>query len=144
MTSDDVFDAISHPLRIEILKELAKRPSGFADLKRKFKIDSSGLLDFHLKKMSALITTDRDGLYQLNDRGYAAIQAVTIVSHHGWQRRSWYINLGTYILMNSYFVLVSPFWFFGFIPTTAWIVFYSYWTFVKRRVRLRSNGSDSE
>ncbi|MGY5876887.1 MAG: helix-turn-helix domain-containing protein [Candidatus Thorarchaeota archaeon] len=143
MTSDDVFDAISHPLRIEILQELAKRPSGFADLKRKFKIKSSGLLDFHLKKMSTLVTTDRDGLYQLNDRGFAALQAVNIVSHHGWQRRSWYINLGTYILMNSYFIMISSLWFLAFIPTTAWIVFYSYWTFVKRRVRLRTNGSES-
>ena len=55
MGSDDLFDAISHPLRIEILKELSKRPRRFAEIKRELKIGSSGLLDFHLKKLDDLI-----------------------------------------------------------------------------------------
>ena len=45
MGSDDLFDAISHPLRIEILKELSKRPRRFAEIKRELKIGSSGLLE---------------------------------------------------------------------------------------------------
>ncbi|MFW9862474.1 MAG: ArsR/SmtB family transcription factor [Candidatus Thorarchaeota archaeon] len=141
MNSDEVFDAISHPMRVEILKELAKGPRGFADLKRKLKISSSGLLDFHLKKMSSIVTTNENGSYILNDRGYAAIQAVDVVAKYGWQRRAYFINVGMYIVMNMYLFIAVQHWavLIVFGIWTAWIVFYSYWTFVKRRVRLREN-----
>ena len=43
MGSDDLFEAVSHPLRIEIVKALAEKPLRFADLKRALKISSSGL-----------------------------------------------------------------------------------------------------
>jgi len=145
MTSDEVFEAISHPMRIALLKELAKRPIRFADLKRKLRIKSGGLLDFHLKKMETIVTTDKDGLYTLNDRGFAALRAVYVVSNYGWQRRAWFINLATVIFMNVYlFFSIPEFFVFGAIPTVGWLVFYSYWTFVKRRVRLRTNGVDIE
>jgi hypothetical protein len=145
MTSDEVFEAISHPMRILILKELSKKPTRFADLKRKLRIKSSGLLDFHLKKMDAVIITDKDGLYTLNDRGFAALRAVYVVSNYGWQRRAWFINLATIIFMNVYlFFSIPEFFIFGAAPTIGWLIFYSYWTFVKRRVRLRSNGIAAE
>ena len=145
MTSDEVFEAISHPMRIAILKELEKKPLGFADLKRRLKIRSSGQLDFHLKKMDAVVTTNREGQYTLNDRGYAALRAVYVVSNYGWQRRAWIINLSTVILMNVYLYFSIPeFFIFGAIPTIGWLIFYSYWTFVKRGVRLRENGGREE
>jgi DNA-binding transcriptional ArsR family regulator len=142
MASDDLFDAISHPLRIEILKTLAKGPMRFADIKRKFKIESSGQLDFHLKKMEILLTTNTMGEYELNDRGFSALRAVNIVSHHGWQRRSWFVNVIMYLILTGTLLLWSiPLWWLVFIPYTGWIAFYTYWTFVKRKVRLRENGS---
>lgn len=145
MTSDEVFEAISHPMRIAILKELAKKPLRFADLKRNLRIKSNGLLDFHLKKMVTIITTNKDGLYELNDRGFAALRAVSVVSHLGWQRRAWILNLATVILMNVYlFFSIPEFFVYGAIPTIGWLLFYSYWTFVKRRVKLRSNGFEQE
>ena len=138
MTSDEVFEAISHPLRVSILKELAKRPTRFADLKRAMKIKSSGLLDFHLKKME---TKDKDGLYTLNDRGFAALRAVHVVSNYGWQRRSWIINVIMMSVIDIFLLFSMPeYYIFIAIPTIGWIAFYSYWTFVKRRVRLRNNG----
>jgi DNA-binding transcriptional ArsR family regulator len=145
MTSDEVFEAISHPMRIAILKELAKEPIRFADLKRRLRIKSSGLLDFHLKKMELVITTDRDGLYALNDRGFAALRAVNIVSNYGWQRRSWAINVIMLGSINIFFFFTAPeLYIFVAIPTLSWILFYSYWTFVKRRVRLIGNSVDTE
>ncbi|MFW9966913.1 MAG: ArsR/SmtB family transcription factor [Candidatus Thorarchaeota archaeon] len=142
MSSDEVFDAISHPMRVEILKELAKGPRGFADLKRKLKISSSGLLDFHLKKMASIVATNADGSYILNDRGFAAVQAIDVVSKYGWQRRAYFINVGMYIVMNAFLILTIQHWavLIVFGIWTSWIVFYSYWTFIKRRVRLRDNG----
>ena len=58
MSSDELFEAVSHPLRIEIVKALAEKPLRFADLKRNLRISSSGLLDFHLKKLDDLIFTN--------------------------------------------------------------------------------------
>jgi len=150
LDQDDVFDAVSHPLRIEILNLLAKKPQRFADIKRILNIDSSGLLDFHLKKLneSELVKTDKDGCYTLAERGFAALQAVETLSKYGWQRRAYYINLAVCISLNLYFPLVYFFierntiffsaWLLIVLPVTAaWIAFYSYWTFVKGHIRLR-------
>jgi hypothetical protein len=145
MTSDEVFEAISHPIRIGILKELSKRPTRFADLKRNLKIKSGGRLDFHLKKMESVIMTDKDGLYTLNHRGFGALRAVHIVSNYGWQRRSWIINVAMLSAINIFLLFTVPeYYILVAIPTIGWILFYSYWTFVKRRVRLRNNGIDPE
>jgi hypothetical protein len=132
-------------MRIAILKELEKKPTGFADLKRKLKIKSSGLLDFHLKKMEPVITTDKDGLYTLSNRGFAALRAVNVVSNYGWQRRSWILNVLMMSMLNIYFFFAAfEFYIFAAIPTIGWLLFYSYWTFVKRRVSLRRNGANHE
>ncbi|MFX1485117.1 MAG: ArsR/SmtB family transcription factor [Promethearchaeota archaeon] len=145
MTSDEVFEAISHPMRIAILKELSKKPKRFADLKRALKIKSGGLLDFHLKKMESVITTDSDGLYTLNSRGYAALRAVHIVSSYGWQKRSWIMNVLMMIFFNIYFLFAAfEFYIFVAIPTIGWALFYTYWTFVKRRVSLRNKSIQTE
>ena len=133
MGSDDLFDAISHPLRIEILKELSKRPRRFAEIKRELKIGSSGLLDFHLKKLDDLITINKDGLYALTEKGFAALQAVEVANKYGWQRRSFYLNLTAFILINAYSLLVGfshTIYYWTTIPplTTAWIVFREYTT----------------
>ncbi|MGY5860558.1 MAG: helix-turn-helix domain-containing protein [Candidatus Thorarchaeota archaeon] len=145
MTSDEVFEAISHPMRIAILKELAKKPTRFADLKRNLKIKSGGQLDFHLKKMESVITTDHDGLYTLNYRGYGALRAVHVVSSYGWQKRSWMMNILMMAFLNIYFLFAAfELYIFAAIPTIGWAIFYSYWTFVKRRVWLREDSDDSD
>jgi DNA-binding transcriptional ArsR family regulator len=149
MGSDELFEAISHPLRIDIVKLLAEKPLGFADLKRKLGISSSGLLDFHLKKLDDLIALNREGCYSLTDKGYAALTSVEgaagyyrIRSAH---KRSYFLNLIVCVLVN-----VGTFWVAGQVGnyflwyavvlpiTLAWIIFYTYWTFVKRRIRLKS------
>ena len=143
MGSDDLFDAISHPLRIEILKELSKSPRPFAEIKRELKIESSGLLDFHLKKLDDLIMINKNGLYALTEKGFAALQAVEVANKYGWQKRSFYLNLMAFILINAYCLLTGHphtmfYWMIVLPLTTAWIVFYSFWTFVKRRIRLKN------
>jgi len=134
---NDLFEAVSHPLRIELLKALAGKPMRFAEIKRRFKIESSGLLDFHLKKLGDLVTV-RDGRYTLTEKGFAALQAVEAISKHGWQRRAFYLNLGACILVIAYALIANPHWLpIVLFTTLAWIAFYSYWVFVKRRVRIR-------
>ena len=143
MSDDNIFGAIAHPIRVQLVQLLAKHPQGFADLKRQLKIQSSGKLDFHLKKLHPLITTNHDNLYVLNDTGIAALQAINIIQKHGFQRRSYFFSLLVFIIMNVYsYVIIAPWHFLlwvyaSLLPTTAWILFYTYTTFVKRRIPLR-------
>ena len=138
MSSNDIFEAISHPLRVEILKLLAKKPMRFADIKRELEIESSGLLDFHLKKLDNLISVDNEGFYVLSEKGFAALQAIDIISKYGWQKRAYYLNIALAIIINLFTLILDIKW----LPLTIsvsiiWIAFYSYWTLVKRRIRLR-------
>ena len=148
MSSDELFEAVSHPLRIEIVKALAEKPLRFADLKRNLKINSSGLLDFHLKKLDDLIAVNNEGCYSLTDKGFAAL--TTIESAAGYyrlrsaQKRSFLYNLIVCVLVNiGALWTVSQLnnyalWYAIILPiTVAWMAFYSYWTFVKRRINLR-------
>jgi DNA-binding HxlR family transcriptional regulator len=72
----ELFDAIAHPVRIKILKILEKKPTSFASLKRQLGIESSGNLDFHLKKLGELVTVREDGLYGLTEAGKEALLSI--------------------------------------------------------------------
>ncbi|HDD63868.1 MAG TPA: ArsR family transcriptional regulator [Thermoprotei archaeon] len=136
--SEKLFDAISHPLRIKILEELSRKPMGFAELKRKLGITSSGKLDFHLKKLNGLVTVNSYGKYTLTSRGYAALQAVNVAKRYGWQKRAFYFNIIAILLLNLYFAAVNPWmWLIVALPiSSAWIIFYSYWSIVRRKIFL--------
>jgi len=149
MSSDEMFEAVSHPIRIDIVKILAEKPLGFADLKRELRISSSGLLDFHLKKLDDLIATNKEGRYSLTEKGFAAL--TTVEGAAGYYRlrsahkKSYFLALAVTALVNIGVLWVAfqtenyLIWYAIVLPVTlAWIVFYSYWTLVKRRVRLRT------
>jgi DNA-binding HxlR family transcriptional regulator len=74
--SAELFEAISHPVRIKIIKILEKQPTSFASLKRQLGIDSSGNLDFHLKKLGELVAVREDGLYGLTEAGKEALLSI--------------------------------------------------------------------
>jgi DNA-binding transcriptional ArsR family regulator len=75
----ELFEAISHPERIKILKILKEQPSSFASMKRKLGIESSGNLDYHLKKLRQLVIVREDGLYGLSDAGKEALLSVEAI-----------------------------------------------------------------
>jgi hypothetical protein len=72
----DLFEAISHPTRILLLKILKEDSMGFASLKHALGITSSGNLQHHLHKLDTLITTDDHGKYTLTDAGREAVFAI--------------------------------------------------------------------
>jgi len=72
----ELFEAISHPERIKILRILEKEPTSFASLKRQLGIRSSGNLDHHLKKLGDLVKVREDGLYCLTDAGKQALLSI--------------------------------------------------------------------
>jgi len=135
MISKEVFEAISHPIRIQILKKLAEKPRSFSELKRELGIKSSGKLDFHLKKLKELIALDEEGRYCLTKTGYAALQAIDVVQKYGWQKRAYILNLAVYALINIFAVLKipSPWLWIVFFLSTAWLAFYTYWNIKKRK-----------
>lgn len=130
------FDALSHPLRIKLLRLLSKRDMSFSELKRELGISSSGKLDFHLKKLDGLVTINPDGYYTLTRDGFAALEAVSVVEKYGWQRRAYILNLILYLILNIYLYFVSfKIWYLLIFPiSTGWILLYSYWSIFKRRV----------
>jgi DNA-binding HxlR family transcriptional regulator len=75
----EVFDALSHPTRIMILKALSDGALGFSDLKKKLGIESSGHLQHHLNKLNDLLKTDEYGKYTLSDQGKDALLSVQAV-----------------------------------------------------------------
>jgi DNA-binding HxlR family transcriptional regulator len=77
--SAELFEAISHPERIKILKILSEKPSSFAALKRQLGIESSGNLDYHLKKLNQLVTVQENGLYGLSDAGREALLSIEAI-----------------------------------------------------------------
>ncbi|MGA2310141.1 MAG: winged helix-turn-helix domain-containing protein [Candidatus Bathyarchaeia archaeon] len=77
--SAELFEAISHPVRIRILKILEKQPTSFASLKRQLNIESSGNLDHHLKKLAQLTKVRADGLYCLTDAGKEALLSIEAI-----------------------------------------------------------------
>ena len=144
-----MFEAVSHPIRIDIVRILAEKPLGFADLKRGLKISSSGLLDFHIKKLDDLVAINKEGRYSLTEKGFAAL--TTIEGAAGYyrlrsaQKRSFLLALTVVVLVNIGTLWVAfqtenyITWYAIVLPITlAWIIFYSYWTLVKRRIRLKT------
>jgi DNA-binding HxlR family transcriptional regulator len=149
MSSDEMFEAVSHPTRIDIVQILAEKPLGFADLKRELKISSSGLLDFHLKKLDELITINKEGCYSLTEKGFAALTTVEGAAGYyrlrSAQKRSFFLALAVSVFVNIGTLWVAfqienyMIWYAIVLPITlAWIIFYSYWTLIKRRIRLRT------
>ncbi len=82
----EVFDALGHPTRIVILKALSEGALGFADLKKKTAIESSGHLQHHLTKLNGLIKTDEYGKYCLSDQGKDALLTVQTVENASGSR----------------------------------------------------------
>lgn len=72
----ELFEKISHPTRVEILKMLEVSPLNFSQLKSRLGIESSGNVDHHLKKLEDLIYLDSDGLYKISDEGKEAMRAI--------------------------------------------------------------------
>ena len=77
----EVFDALGHPTRIIILKTLNEGAMGFAELKKRVNIESSGHLQHHLSKLDSLIKTDVNGKYCLSDQGKDALITVQTVEN---------------------------------------------------------------
>jgi len=89
----ELFEAISHPTRIQILKTLEETPKGFSELKHGLGISSSGNLTHHLSKLSTLVDTNAQGKYALTDQGWEALHVISITraANGGWMSTTYAI-----------------------------------------------------
>jgi DNA-binding transcriptional ArsR family regulator len=84
-TKAELFEAISHPVRIKILEALNEKPMGFAELGRNVGIESGGHLSFHLAKLRHLIRTNPRGDYALTGEGKEALWTIHALQESGRQ-----------------------------------------------------------
>lgn len=69
-----VFEALSHPTRVKILKLVGEKALSFSSLKHELEIESSGQLQHHLQKLTGLIATEKgSGSYALTGAGRQAL-----------------------------------------------------------------------
>jgi DNA-binding transcriptional ArsR family regulator len=70
-----VFEAISHPTRVEILKLVEEKELSFSALKRELGLQSSGQLQHHLQKLSGFVAIEKEsGCYGLTKTGRLALE----------------------------------------------------------------------
>jgi DNA-binding transcriptional ArsR family regulator len=124
MKRTEVFDALSHPTRITILKALDEEVMGFAELKKKVKIESNGHLQHHLSKLDGLIKTDVNGKYGLSDQGKDALLAVQTIENRagGTKRKGKRVNilwLATALIAGSLIATLSD-----ITKQNPWLVLY--------------------
>jgi hypothetical protein len=74
----ELFEALGHPVRIQILQALTNGPLSFSKLKNAVGIESSGHLAFHLGKLKPLVKVDADGNYELAQDGREALRLASV------------------------------------------------------------------
>jgi DNA-binding HxlR family transcriptional regulator len=103
----EVFDALGHPTRILILKALSEGTLGFAELKKKTGIESSGHLQHHLNKLEGLIKNDDYGRYCLSDHGRDALLTVQTVEQNKGNNGSKRRRLNTKMLLATLSIVLA-------------------------------------
>jgi len=70
-----IFEALSHPTRVKLLKLVEDKGVGFSALKHELGLESSGQLQHHLQKLSGLVAIEKgSGYYGLTDTGRLALE----------------------------------------------------------------------
>jgi DNA-binding transcriptional ArsR family regulator len=71
---DRIFSALKHPVRRQILLFLElKGEASFAEIQKDQGVDDTGLLSYHLKELSPLVTQSVRGRYSLSETGWASL-----------------------------------------------------------------------
>lgn len=85
----ELFEKISHPTRVKILKLLDDSPLAFSQLKSKLGIESSGNLDHHIRKLGDLVCLDPSGFYRLSDVGKEAVRTIKFIESQVAHKRTY-------------------------------------------------------
>ena len=105
----ELFEAISHPTRIKILKLLEKNPLSFSDFKHNLNISSSGNLTHHLNKLINLIKKNTQGIYTITNQGREALLTIKFVNYSSQKWMATTNALTTALVFYSVFLTTSIF-----------------------------------
>jgi len=67
-----IFSALKHPIRRKILRMLEEAPATYTEMMNALGVET-GLLNYHLESLSALLAKNNEGRYRLSDFGKAAL-----------------------------------------------------------------------
>jgi DNA-binding transcriptional ArsR family regulator len=71
---DEVFAALKHPIRRQILLFLEEKGEmSFTEIQNALRLSDTGLISYHLKELAALIEQSKRGKYSLSEVGRASI-----------------------------------------------------------------------
>lgn len=84
----ELFEALGHHTRIGILQSLEDGPMSFSELKKRVGIESNGLLGFHLRKLTHLISPNQEGAYALTEQGKEAVRMIRITRSGGGEEHT--------------------------------------------------------
>jgi len=70
----ELFEALGHPTRIRTLKLLQDSQMSFSELKKALGIESSGLMQHHLRKLQGLVRMTDESDYAITDEGKEALR----------------------------------------------------------------------
>ena len=76
----ELFEALSHPLRIRIIAILQQNELTFGELKRVLDITSSGHLTFYLTKLEGLVNRNTQGRYMITEDGQEAVRLMQVMN----------------------------------------------------------------
>lgn len=105
----ELFEAISHPTRIKILKLLETNPLSFSDLKHNLNISSSGNLTHHLNKLINLIKKNSQGNYTITNQGLEALLTISFITYPSQKWMATTYSLTTALIFYSIFLTTSIF-----------------------------------
>ena len=72
---DEIFSALKHPVRRQILLFIEKRgETSFTDIQQETGIEDTGLMSYHLKELSPLLEQSKRGKYCLSQVGHAGVE----------------------------------------------------------------------
>ena len=109
---------------------------GFDELREELGIETGIELEAHLKELKGLVTVDAYGHLVLTGKGYAALDMVMAKRVARIYMRSYLVNFIIYLLLNIYtYLYVNEYWLPVVFPiTTVWLIFYTYWAIIRRRI----------
>lgn len=137
-TDAELFEAVSHPLRVQILHLLREHPYRFSDLKRALGIKSSGNVTHHLTKLEGLVGKQANGEYALSKLGRDAL----LVTELGDPRnRKVIVQLSVvlstlifYALFLTFATLVDFYWMIALDVLLAGIYYLAFAAHARRRM----------
>lgn len=109
-TNTDLFEAVSHPLRIKILRLLQEKNRRFSEFKNSLQIKSSGNVTHHLVKLQGLISQDSTGEYYLTKLGR---DALLVIEFGAEKNRKLVVQVSIYLSTIIFYALFLTF---GILP----------------------------